>query len=127
MVRGRADLVLPPGEHGPGASALVRPEDADLFGYGAREAVVRALRGEPGDRAAFGAPAEAEVLAAAVRTAFPQAGVSSDAQAVTVWGAEPTSVVALAFAFGWIRVESTDQTTGDAPGADGLRFRPADP
>ena len=36
----------PPGEDGPGAAALVRPEGADLFGYGAREAVLRALRGE---------------------------------------------------------------------------------
>ena len=45
VVRGRADLVLPPGDDGPGAAALVRPEGGDLFGYGAREAVVRARPG----------------------------------------------------------------------------------
>ena len=43
---------------GPGAAALVRPDGADLFGYGAREAVVRALRGDAEDQAAFGAPAD---------------------------------------------------------------------
>ncbi len=36
--------------------ALVRADGADLFGYGAREAVVRALRGDPADRLPFGAP-----------------------------------------------------------------------
>jgi coenzyme F420-0:L-glutamate ligase / coenzyme F420-1:gamma-L-glutamate ligase len=56
VVRGRADLVLPTGEDGPGAAALVRAEGADLFGYGAREAVLRAARGEPADAAPFGDP-----------------------------------------------------------------------
>ena len=66
LVRGRADLVLPHGEDGPGAAVLVRVEGEDLFGYGAREAVVRALAGEPADRLPFGAPAGAEEMAAAV-------------------------------------------------------------
>ena len=44
-MRGRADLVLAPDDDGPGAVALVRAEGGDLFGYGAREAVVRAVRG----------------------------------------------------------------------------------
>ena len=66
LVRGRADLVLPPGEDGPGAAVLVRVEGEDLFGYGAREAVVRALAGEPADQVPFGAPASAEEMAAAV-------------------------------------------------------------
>ncbi|WP_278259065.1 hypothetical protein [Nocardioides convexus] len=60
MVRGRADLVLPAGEDGPGAVALIRAEGADLFGYGAREAVVRAVGGAPEDRAPFGSPVTAE-------------------------------------------------------------------
>ena len=68
VLRGRADLVLPAGEDGPGARALVRAEGADMFGYGAREAVVRALRGDHGDRAPFGAPAPAAELAAALAT-----------------------------------------------------------
>src|SRR3954465_7389795 len=57
LARGRADLVLAVGEGGPGAAALVRGEGEDLFGYGAREAVVRALAGDAGDRAPFGVPA----------------------------------------------------------------------
>lgn len=56
VVRGRADLVLPPEQDGPGAAALVRPEGADLFGYGAREAVLRAARGDASDQPPFGAP-----------------------------------------------------------------------
>ncbi|HWU20421.1 MAG TPA: coenzyme F420-0:L-glutamate ligase, partial [Nocardioides sp.] len=40
VVRGRADLVLPPGDDGPGAVALIRADGGDLFGYGAREAVL---------------------------------------------------------------------------------------
>lgn len=48
LVRGLADWVLPPGDHGPGAAALVRPSDLDLFGLGAREAAVAAaLRADP--------------------------------------------------------------------------------
>ena len=66
VVRGRADLVLPAGEHGPGAAALVRADGADLFGYGAREAVVRALRGDAADQRPFGAPAAPAELAAAI-------------------------------------------------------------
>ena len=45
VLRGRPDLVLPRGEDGPGAAALLRADGADMFGYGAREAVLQALRG----------------------------------------------------------------------------------
>jgi coenzyme F420-0:L-glutamate ligase/coenzyme F420-1:gamma-L-glutamate ligase len=43
VVRGLGSLVLPAGEHGQGAVALVRPEHEDWFGLGAREAVLAAL------------------------------------------------------------------------------------
>jgi coenzyme F420-0:L-glutamate ligase / coenzyme F420-1:gamma-L-glutamate ligase len=66
LVRGRPDLVLPPGEDGPGAAALVRNEGEDLFGYGAREAVVRALAGDPADLVPFGAPATSDEMAGAL-------------------------------------------------------------
>ena len=66
VVRGRADLVLPPGDDGPGAAALVRADGADLFGYGAREAVIRAVGARAEDRPPFGAPATAEEMAAAL-------------------------------------------------------------
>jgi len=58
VVRGRADLVLPAGDDGPGAGALLRPEGADLFALGSREAVLTALRGDVAARHAFGTPAE---------------------------------------------------------------------
>jgi coenzyme F420-0:L-glutamate ligase/coenzyme F420-1:gamma-L-glutamate ligase len=119
VLRGRADLVLPPGEHGAGAAALVRPDGADLFGYGAREAVIRALRGEEQDRAAFGAPADPGELGAAIRAAVPGASVAVEDDALIVSGGEGRAVAALAFAFGWRPV--------DAPAADDLRFRPATP
>ena len=46
--------VLAPGEHGPGSAALVRPPADDLFGLGAREAVVAAVeRGDDQALAAF--------------------------------------------------------------------------
>jgi len=104
VVRGRADLVLPPGEDGPGAVALVRAEGADMFGYGAREAVVRALAGHSEDRAPFGAPAPAAELVAALHTVLgPRASVSDDPSGLVV-GTDPTTVpvvAAVAFAHGW--------------------------
>jgi len=67
VVRGRDDLVLPAGDPGRGAGSLIRPDGADLFGYGAREAVVRALLADAADQRPFGAPAAPEELTAAVR------------------------------------------------------------
>jgi coenzyme F420-0:L-glutamate ligase / coenzyme F420-1:gamma-L-glutamate ligase len=66
VVRGLGDRVLPAGMDGPGAQALVRAEESDMFGLGAREAVLSAVAGRP-DRG-FGAPAEPQVVAAAVRS-----------------------------------------------------------
>jgi coenzyme F420-0:L-glutamate ligase/coenzyme F420-1:gamma-L-glutamate ligase len=42
VVRGLSQAVLPAGEDGAGARSLVRPPDDDLFGLGARDAVVAA-------------------------------------------------------------------------------------
>ncbi len=53
VVSGLAHLVLPAGEHGPGAAALVRPEAQDLFGLGAHDAVLAAVRRAATDRAGF--------------------------------------------------------------------------
>jgi coenzyme F420-0:L-glutamate ligase/coenzyme F420-1:gamma-L-glutamate ligase len=110
VLRGLDALVLPTGRHGPGAAALVRPESQDLFGLGAREAVLAALRGE--DARGFGEPAPAADLAdALVRCGI--AGVSGvevvDAGRVRVVlaGAEPRRwaadalLRAAAFALGW--------------------------
>ncbi|MDH2415115.1 coenzyme F420-0:L-glutamate ligase [Nocardioides sp. CER19] len=99
VVRGRADLVLPAGDDGTGAGTLVRPEGADLFGYGAREAVVRALAGRPEDRAPFGAPATVDEMAEAVTTVT-GAAATTDGDALVVTG-DTAALRALAFAFGW--------------------------
>jgi coenzyme F420-0:L-glutamate ligase/coenzyme F420-1:gamma-L-glutamate ligase len=66
VVRGRADLVLRADDDGAGAVALVRGDHEDMFGLGSREAVVRALRGDPTDSPCFGAPAGSDDVAAAV-------------------------------------------------------------
>lgn len=113
VVRGRGDLVLPAGEDGPGAVALIRAEGADLFGYGAREAVVRAVGGAPEDRAPFGSAVSAEELADALR----RAGLAARADAADVvrCGSERRAAVDIvAFAHGWSVAED---------GAD-LRLRP---
>lgn len=87
VIRGRGDLVLPPGEDGPGAASLVRPEGSDLFGWGAREAVVRALAGDVADLAPFGEPVPAAELAAALDR-LPDA-------------TDRAAVAAVCFAHGW--------------------------
>ncbi|HVX53388.1 coenzyme F420-0:L-glutamate ligase [Nocardioides sp.] len=107
LVRGRADLVMPVGEDGPGATSLIRPEGRDFFGYGAREAVLRALTGRPEDRTPFGAPADHEEMAAAIAEATGGVAVP-DGEGLTVDGADPTALAALAFAFGWT-VEAADR------------------
>jgi coenzyme F420-0:L-glutamate ligase/coenzyme F420-1:gamma-L-glutamate ligase len=43
VLRGLSASVLPPGGHGPGATALVRAAEGDMFGLGAREAVETAV------------------------------------------------------------------------------------
>jgi coenzyme F420-0:L-glutamate ligase/coenzyme F420-1:gamma-L-glutamate ligase len=98
LVRGRADLVLPPGEDGPGAAALIRVEGEDLFGYGAREAVVRALAGDPADLVPFGAPASAEEMAAAVTRVL---GAAPDPLPGGLAVAADPRLAPLAFAHGW--------------------------
>ncbi|MDP9824191.1 coenzyme F420-0:L-glutamate ligase [Nocardioides massiliensis] len=63
LVRGLADRVLPVGEDGPGARALVREPDQDLFGFGARDAV-RAAATRDDDLVGYGAPLAPEDLPA---------------------------------------------------------------
>ncbi len=69
VVRGLAALVLPAGDDGPGAAALVRGEESDMFGLGAREAVLSAVGPATAESArGLGGPAPAEVLATALAT-----------------------------------------------------------
>ncbi|WP_166133238.1 coenzyme F420-0:L-glutamate ligase [Nocardioides ochotonae] len=128
VVRGRADLVLPVGADGPGAAALIRREGGDLFGYGAREAVVRALRGDPGDQLPFGAPAPPEELLAALHEVLGEpadARLEDDAVTVRESAAGP-ALAALAFAFGW-RVEDEPVRSGGDEPRGLVRLRPTSP
>jgi coenzyme F420-0:L-glutamate ligase/coenzyme F420-1:gamma-L-glutamate ligase len=123
LVRGRADLVLPPDEDGPGAAGLLRPLGEDLFGLGAREAVLAALAADPAQRSSFGSACEigelGDLLGALLGEA---AGVTVDGNALFVltkdrrarWVAEVA-----AFAHGW--------RAGDAPDGSGVRLSPERP
>jgi coenzyme F420-0:L-glutamate ligase/coenzyme F420-1:gamma-L-glutamate ligase len=75
----------------------VRPDGGDLFGWGAREAVVRALAGDPADLAPFGSPAPVDDLEAALDR-LPDRG-------------DRTAVAAVCFAHGW-RVGDWEQARG---------------
>lgn len=120
LVRGREDLVLPAGEDGPGAAALVRPDGADMFGYGSREAVLAALVGDESSRAPFGAPAgHDEVAAAVVSLGIELVESAPDAVVAAPDGpAAAARIEALAHAHGWRGVP------GSTPGAGALRLVP---
>lgn len=111
LVRGRADLVLPSGQDGTGAGALVRGEGEDMFGYGAREAVVRALAGNPADLPPFGAPASIDEMADAVEQVF---GLRPDATGDDGLAVPADSrVVPLAFAHGWHLASPADPPSAE--------------
>lgn len=78
VVRGLEALVLPAHADGPGAVALLRPRDADLFALGAREAVLAAVRGRDAD--CFGTPASAVEMAGALTSC----GLRSEPDGVSV-------------------------------------------
>ncbi|WP_238694521.1 coenzyme F420-0:L-glutamate ligase [Nocardioides daphniae] len=110
-LRGRPDLVLAPGAHGPGAASLQREEGADLFGFGAREAVVVALSGETDLHPVFGAPAAPEEVADAFARVSPGAVLSPTAsgwELRTVAPLPTAALRALCVAHGW------SATAGDA-------------
>lgn len=128
VVRGRSDLVLAPDDDGPGAASLVRRDGADMFGWGSREAVVRALVGDPADRVPFGAPAPAEELVTALgqvlgagRAYSSLLSMSFDDQPaarllVLPDAADATAVHAVCFAHGW-QVEAWGEEAS-LPGVD---------
>ncbi|HXH80414.1 coenzyme F420-0:L-glutamate ligase [Nocardioides sp.] len=117
LVRGRGDLVLPIDDDGAGAISLIRPESSDLFGYGAREAVLRALAGHEADRPPFGAPADVSELVAAVGRVHATGRIGAGARdaagqaayALEISGRpERTVIAAVCFAHGW-RLERWDE------------------
>lgn len=129
VLSGLARLVLPAGDHGSGAAALVREEATDMFGYGAREAVVNAVLAPDAGRG-FGAASTAEELAAALVALVRSEGrVGAGPGQVTVTFANtlgPRSAgrlqglaEALARAHGW--------QAGGEPAGDRALFRPRTP
>lgn len=96
VVRGLAERILPAGEHGPGAAALIRPEHTDMFGLGTREAVMAALTGQ--HTRGFGAAARAEELVEALGTIGLEATIAADGAVLT--GADVRAPV-VAHAHGW--------------------------
>jgi coenzyme F420-0:L-glutamate ligase/coenzyme F420-1:gamma-L-glutamate ligase len=106
---------MPAGEHGPGARALLRPRTADMFGLGTREAVLAAVRGTDPD--AFGAPASAdELLAALGDCGWP---ATRETRGVAVGCPEPERplVRVVAHAHGWRALPGGDVVL--VPGAAG--------
>jgi len=123
VLRGRPDLVLPAGDDGPGARALIRAEGADLFGYGAREAVIQAVAARPAARAPFGSPVAADEFVAALGRAGISARIAATADVRT--GRERRAAADIvAFAHGW---ESAGASDPDGDGDADLRFRPVTP
>ncbi len=121
LVRGRADLVLGRGDDGPGAAALVRAEGEDLFGYGAREAVVAAARAS--DPAPFGAPVDAFELVAALRRATDEPVSVESPSSVLVERGPHDLLAAVAFVHGWV----ADRQRSGLDSAIRLRLPPITP
>lgn len=109
VVRGRPDLVLAPDEHGPGAAALVRPEGEDMFGLGAREAVLAALRADPTAARLLGTPVPADELADLLAGFLPGTRVAQPEEPgglrLRLGAVDPARarllVTTVAFAHGW--------------------------
>jgi coenzyme F420-0:L-glutamate ligase/coenzyme F420-1:gamma-L-glutamate ligase len=117
VVRGLADLVLPVGDHGPGAVALVRPEEQDMFGLGAHEAVLAALHGT--ERRGFGAACAPDELAVHLAALAGDGAVVVAADGTVSarlgggereQGALAATLRAAAFALGWRAVDGAERS-----------------
>ena len=132
LVRGLGRFVLPAGRHGSGARALVRPEESDMFGLGAREAVLAVLtalstRPDPADAVpprGFGAAAPAAEVIDALRSVVPRSAAQeiegrlvvpmpTDAEQAT---RDRTRVVMLLLAHGWRAEPGRDRALVAVPG-----------
>ena len=138
VLRGLGGLVLASGEHGPGARALIRDEEQDMFGYGARDAVVAALDAAPSGVRGFGKP----VSSAELSDAFNELVAGEDLSGFSVsvgddgrvdvrleeadrraLGRVEARLVTTAFARGWLADELSEPSEMGAS----LRFRTATP
>jgi coenzyme F420-0:L-glutamate ligase/coenzyme F420-1:gamma-L-glutamate ligase len=134
VVRGLRGLVLGPGDHGPGAAALIRDQSQDMFALGAREAALNALHLD--DPRVFGAPCTAlELVVHLCALAGGTTDVRRDGHGrhadVTVRlggsererGAADARLRAAAFALGW-QVAADDAAVAEPAF---LRFRAGTP
>jgi len=115
VLRGLEGLVLPAGQHGPGARSLVRETETDMFALGSREAVVAALSG---DRTGFGAPASVgDLIEALAACGFDARDDRADGGGVSVDAdADDVRLGVLLLALGWThRAGSSDTRTFLAP------------
>ncbi len=127
VLRGLGELVRVAGDHGRGAAALVRDESGDMFGLGAREAVLAAASADPSLRRGFGAIAPAGEAAELLRAvAAAEVTVSDGRLVVPVPALEPRAlgawearVAMAAYALGWSQ-DASDLATV-------LRFAPTTP
>jgi len=93
VLRGLDDAVLPVGEHGPGARALVRDAEHDMFSLGTREAARAAVL----ERQAPAAPRAVDpALWSGLLTEVDGVRLQADDNAVTVFGDEPVTVGVIA-------------------------------
>ncbi|MDQ6935532.1 MAG: coenzyme F420-0:L-glutamate ligase [Actinomycetota bacterium] len=112
VVRGMSSRVLPGGQHGPGARALVRDRGSDMFALGTREAVLAAVQRTDG--ASFGTPATAAELVAVLA----ECGLdpSETAGEVVLTGSDDDRLRAeiVAFAYGWRPTEPPNRDSCSA-------------
>jgi coenzyme F420-0:L-glutamate ligase/coenzyme F420-1:gamma-L-glutamate ligase len=96
VLRGADDVVLPAGEHGPGAAALVRDAESDLFSLGTREAAWAAVteRRAPAGPRDLDPELAGRLVAAAAGAAAVE--VSVDPAALVVRGPDEIGVGAVA-------------------------------
>lgn len=110
VVRGLAERVLPSGAHGPGARSVVRETGTDMFGLGSREAVLAALTGS--QQLAFGAPASAVDLRAALAACGFQVLATTDSRITVDATGDDVRLRTVVFAFGWTVDTPADRSAG---------------
>lgn len=112
IVRGLAELVLAPGEDGPGARALIRPRSEDLFALGAREAVMSVLTNSQLD--CFGAPATpVELIEALSRVGMTSMESGSEVQVTATTDQASAIIELVARSHAWeILDDSLDARSG---------------
>ncbi len=134
VVRGLGHLVLAVDEHGPGARALLRRRNEDMFALGAREAVVAAVQDRSAD--CFGTPVEP----AALLDVLESCGLAGTLDAGTlrvslhdlgdrdrVLAAERVRLLAHAHGWTFHDLSSEDRDQGACDGGDHVTLSPRHP